>query len=198
MIDEVIEPALTAWVEASPNAAEAELREERAQVVFGLGGVPWDGVRVLERYELLYEVGLLAESPAAAGRRHWRHRCRCKATTAASWPRRSAGCGASSPTARSCSSCCPPRSRCSPLQRLVEALSGVRLHKQNFRRLVEGAGLVEGTGPAGSQRRSPGRAVPLPSRRAAGASTARRRHALDPQLMPQGGAPPEPASFGST
>ncbi len=32
------------------------------------------------------------------------------------------------------------------LQRLVEALSGVRLHKQNFRRLVEGAGLVEGTG----------------------------------------------------
>jgi len=32
------------------------------------------------------------------------------------------------------------------LQSLVEALSGVRLHKQNFRRLVESGGLVEGTG----------------------------------------------------
>jgi hypothetical protein len=32
------------------------------------------------------------------------------------------------------------------LQRTVEALSGRRLHKQNFRRLVETAGLVEGTG----------------------------------------------------
>jgi len=32
------------------------------------------------------------------------------------------------------------------LQRIVEALSGVRLHKQNFRRLVEQQGLVEETG----------------------------------------------------
>ena len=32
------------------------------------------------------------------------------------------------------------------LQRLVEALAGVRLHKQNFRRLVDSQGLVEGTG----------------------------------------------------
>ena len=32
------------------------------------------------------------------------------------------------------------------LQRTVEALAGVRLHKQNFRRLVERNRLVEGTG----------------------------------------------------
>ena len=32
------------------------------------------------------------------------------------------------------------------LQRTVEALVGVRLHKQNFRRLVERGRLVEGTG----------------------------------------------------
>ena len=31
------------------------------------------------------------------------------------------------------------------LQRTVEAISGTRLHKQNFRRLVEDQGLVEGT-----------------------------------------------------
>jgi hypothetical protein len=32
------------------------------------------------------------------------------------------------------------------LQRVVEALAGLRLHKQNFRRLVDRAGLVEGVG----------------------------------------------------
>jgi hypothetical protein len=32
------------------------------------------------------------------------------------------------------------------LQRTVEALSGIHLHKQNFRRLVAEQGLVEGTG----------------------------------------------------
>jgi hypothetical protein len=32
------------------------------------------------------------------------------------------------------------------LQRTVEAISGVHLHKQNFRRLVETNGLVERTG----------------------------------------------------
>jgi hypothetical protein len=36
------------------------------------------------------------------------------------------------------------------LQRSVEALAGLRLHKQNFRRLVEQQGLVEETGDMSS------------------------------------------------
>ena len=40
----------------------------------------------------------------------------------------------------------PPSFTLLQLQRTVEALSGVRLHKQNFRRLVERQGLVEETG----------------------------------------------------
>jgi hypothetical protein len=40
----------------------------------------------------------------------------------------------------------PPSFTLLQLQRTVEALSGVRLHKQNFRRLVEQQGLVEETG----------------------------------------------------
>ena len=40
----------------------------------------------------------------------------------------------------------PPTFTLLQLQRVVEALAGVRLHKQNFRRLVEGGGLVEPTG----------------------------------------------------
>jgi hypothetical protein len=40
----------------------------------------------------------------------------------------------------------PPEFTLLELQHTVEALSGIRLHKQNFRRLVESQGLVEGTG----------------------------------------------------
>ena len=32
------------------------------------------------------------------------------------------------------------------LQRTLEALAGAQVHKQNFRRMIESAGLVEGTG----------------------------------------------------
>ena len=39
------------------------------------------------------------------------------------------------------------------LQRTVEAISGRHLHKQNFRRLVEGAALVEPTGQTAPQKR---------------------------------------------
>jgi hypothetical protein len=40
----------------------------------------------------------------------------------------------------------PPGFTLLQLQRTVEALAGVRLHKQNFRRLVAQQGLVEETG----------------------------------------------------
>jgi hypothetical protein len=40
----------------------------------------------------------------------------------------------------------PPTFTLLQLQRTVEALAGVRLHKPNFRRLVERQGLVEETG----------------------------------------------------
>ena len=40
----------------------------------------------------------------------------------------------------------PPTFTLLRLQRVVEALAGAKLHKQNFRRLVEKGGLVEGTG----------------------------------------------------
>ncbi len=40
----------------------------------------------------------------------------------------------------------PPEFTLLQLQRVVEALAGVPLHKQNFRRLMETGGLVDGTG----------------------------------------------------
>ncbi len=144
VVDAVIAPALDAWVEAAGDERERAQREERAHVVFGLGGPPWDGVRVLERYELLYEVGLLAESPVRAEvvvpsvALQLDHR-RMVATALG----RLRGKLTYRPVVFEL---LPTTFTLFQLQRLVEALSGVRLHKQNFRRLVEGAGLVEGTG----------------------------------------------------
>lgn len=157
VLDEVIAPALASWASSggAPGVAGAERtadgpdgrleREERAQVAFGLGGAPWDGVRALERYELLYEVGLLAESPRwregqpTLGRPMVADHRRIVATALA----RVRG----KLTYRPVVFELLPRSfTLSQLQRLVEALAGLKLHKQNFRRLVESAGLVEGTG----------------------------------------------------
>jgi hypothetical protein len=57
-------PALEAWAESEPGRRES--RSERLEINFGLGGARWDGDRVLERYELLWEAGLVPESGAAA------------------------------------------------------------------------------------------------------------------------------------
>ena len=59
------------------------------------------------------------------------------------------------------------------LQRTVEAISGRRLHKQNFRRLVEagGAGRADRR-DVDRDRRAAGGAVPLPPRGGAGAALA--------------------------
>ena len=47
----------------------------------------------------------------------------------------------------------PPSFTLLELQRTVEALAGLKLHKQNFRRLVAEQGLVEGTGKFSSPAR---------------------------------------------
>ena len=59
----------------------------------------------------------------------------------------------------------PPDFTLGQLQRAVEALAGRPLHKQNFRRLVEQQGLVEETGAIDHRHRRPaGQALPLPPR----------------------------------
>ncbi len=62
VLSEAIEPALERWIEGAPDAAARRDRRERADIAFGLRGVGWDGDRVLERYELLYEAGLVEEA----------------------------------------------------------------------------------------------------------------------------------------
>jgi hypothetical protein len=161
LIDDVIAGCCRAWAEVGADGVERLQRQERAQIVFGLEGTPWDGVRVLERYELLYELGLLAESarrPDGADGpvdgRPLEHRPvadlpvsqaleldhRRMAATALG---RLRGKLTYRPVVFEL---LPTVFTLLQLQRLVEALAGVRLHKQNFRRLVDSQGLVEGTG----------------------------------------------------
>lgn len=133
-----LRPFLDRW------AVDDTERVERVQVAFG---PPWDGIRVLERYELLYEADLVAEyaidhgvRPTASAGVTMRFDHRRIAAVALA---RLRGKLTYRPVVFEL---LPSRFTLLELQRTVEALAGVRLHKQNFRRLVERSGLVEGTG----------------------------------------------------
>ncbi|HEV8577839.1 MAG TPA: NUDIX domain-containing protein [Thermoanaerobaculia bacterium] len=165
-IDRFVAPALDAWVGSAGDALLRRERRQRADIVFGLGGVGWDGERVLERYELLYEAYLVPEA--------WRDRDEtCGATeerlpAPSQKPELLPGRPMALDHRRILATALgrlrgklkyrpvvfellPPTFTLLQLQRVVEALAGVRLHKQNFRRLVENAGLVEGTGQQDAQ-----------------------------------------------
>lgn len=150
-----IEPRLRQWADSPAPAsspARPVARRDRVRMCFGLDGAAWDEEKVLERFELLYEAGLAAES-ARDGRvseiawgdtvrfgtpMHFDHR-RVLATaigrTRAKIKYRPV-----------IFELMPDEFTLYELQRTVEAILGPHLHKQNFRRLVESAGLVEPTG----------------------------------------------------
>ncbi len=141
LIDDVLVPALEQWVAGAAN------RRERADIAFGLSGSPWAGARVLDRYELLYEVGLVDEKEADSGDRV----VAGVGTPMLSDHRRMVATGLSRLRGKLAYrpvvfELLPSNFTLNQLQRIVEALAGVRLHKPNFRRLVERGGLVEGTG----------------------------------------------------
>jgi hypothetical protein len=144
----VIAPALKSWVMEAESGADQQRRAERAGVVFGLDETPWDPVRVLDRYELLYHLGLIEEarrgdsgesSPVLPGDPMVLDHRRIAASALS----RLRGKLSYRPVVFEL---LPETFTLLTLQKLVEALNGVRLHKQNFRRLVERGGLVEGTG----------------------------------------------------
>lgn len=139
ILEDQVRPALARWAAQDPQ------RQERLAVTFG---PPWDGIKVLERYELLYGAGLVAEQAIDAGRppdpegvgRHLRFDHRRIAATALG---RLRGKLTYRPVVFEL---LPERFTLLELQRTVEALAGTAMHKQNFRRMIERSGLVEGTG----------------------------------------------------
>lgn len=156
VLDSAILPALSRWTAEAPEAGTGRdlPRLARARLCFGIDGPPWDEEKVLDRYELLYEAGLVEEArrdgrPAALAREHsprlgepMRDDHRRILATAMGRVR------AKLKYRPVVFEMMPPRFTLTALQQTVEAVAGRKLHKQNFRRLVESAALVEPTGDA--------------------------------------------------
>ena len=181
-------PRLEVWISDADREETRQARFERCCTTFGMGEGAWDDYRVLERFELLYQLGLVAEAHVDAG-------LRMKAGVEVRYPPWAIGpAGAQGSTQESSvrdssGSDGSGRGDSGPglglrmahdhrrilatalgrlrgklryrplvfdlldetftlleLQRVVESLAGIPLHKGNFRRLVEKGRLVEGTG----------------------------------------------------
>lgn len=154
-LDSLIAPRLAEWSTKTRAQAARRNREERINVTFGnSGATEMDAVLTLERLELLYDAGILAESG--------RDQCAidgkqvAAATTNIGIPMisdhrrvlatalgRIRGKLAYRPVVFEL---LPGEFTLLQLQQVAEALSGTLLHKQNFRRLVMNADLVEAIG----------------------------------------------------
>ena len=154
IIDRDIAPRLGEWAAtpAEPSGKRGLTRLDRATMLFALDGRPFDEEKVLERYELLYEAGLLEEArrDGRAAATLWVARPRLGRTMQFDHRRilatalgRLRGKLKYRPLVFEL---LPEHFTLTSLQQKVEAISGNHLHKQNFRRLVESTGLVEATG----------------------------------------------------
>ena len=154
ILDSAILPLLKDWAagKQQPEAGRALGRQERLRLCFGIDGSPWDEEKALDRYELLYEAGLVEEAkrdgreaalaretlPPLGESMRFDHR-RILATAIARLR-------AKLKYRPVIFELMPAEFTLTELQLTVEAISGRHLHKQNFRRLVETGALVEPTG----------------------------------------------------
>jgi hypothetical protein len=147
-------PLLNAWSgKSGPSSAD---RRARLHLAFGRGG-DWDEEKVLDRYELMYEAGLLEEArrdgrEAALARGNVPHLGRSmrfdhRRILATAMGRLRAKLKYRPVVFE----LMPETFTLTELQRTVEAISGRHLHKQNFRRLVEAGELVEPTGATSTE-----------------------------------------------
>lgn len=164
LLNEYIEPQLLSWIADTPDPHERELRQQQVALAYGLSGYSWNEDLVLQRYELLYEAGLVPEAlrdevlfdpdqePFFDETRwfddHARHLLgppmrfdhrRIMATAMARLR-------AKIKYRPVVFELMPEEFTLLQLQQAVEALAGRVLHKQNFRRQIEQQELVEETG----------------------------------------------------
>ncbi len=147
LISGALAPNLRAWADGASEAATRCERWRRAAIAFGLEGCRWNEELVLRRYELLFEANLVVESDRqthslareAAGRSMDGDHRRILATGIARLRAKIKY----NPVVFELM---PATFTLSQLQRCVEALAGLLVHKPNFRRLIEQQDLVEETG----------------------------------------------------
>lgn len=156
IIDQMILPALTQWLTRDGHSHRADA----VGLAFGVDAV-WDEELVLERYELLYEAGLVPEA----------HRDG-RAPIAPILPAEASGLSLQLDHRRILATAIgrlrgkvkyrpvifdlmPDSFTLGQLQQTTEAVLGAGLHKQNFRRLVERSKLIESTGKISRARGRP-------------------------------------------
>ncbi len=149
LIAQHIEPGLAKWVAATKDKARKARRQERVRVCFGLEGARWNDEQVLERFELLYEAGLVGEALRDQGLT--RTGSRPLGPTMRFDHRRVLATAISRLRAKIkyrpvIFELMDEGFTLTELQKTVEAIAGSSLHKQNFRRLLDQTGLVEPTG----------------------------------------------------
>jgi len=166
MLDEIIIPHLLEWA-AHPARINRVIRGldplSRIRISFGLEESGWDDELVLERYEMMYAAGLLQEA-VTDGRITHENANIIPSVTMIHDHRRILATAIA--RLRSKLKYRPVIFELMPevftlfdLQQNVESIFGRHVHKQNFRRLVENAELVEPTGA--SQRSTGGRPAAL-------------------------------------
>lgn len=149
ILDALILPRLRAWAEERAVDDGRMPRRERVRLLFQAEGKRLDDERALERYECLYEAGLVYES------RRDRSPDACEGDPLGQPMqfdhRRILATAMSRLRAKMkyrpvIFELMPERFTLTELQRAAEAISGRDLHKQNFRRVVETSGVIEATG----------------------------------------------------
>lgn len=156
MVDAVIRPALETWAGSAPTDPLRNMRRDRVRVCFSDEAMGWDDEKILERYELLYEAELVSEGVSGDASAPVPSDPAPSDTVLIGMPMRF--------DHRRILATAMGRLRGKlkyrpvifelmldsftllELQRTIEAIAGVHLHKQNFRRLVSSSGLVENTG----------------------------------------------------
>lgn len=160
VLERSILPGLDRWADQPEDPLSCARRRERAQIVFGLHGAPWDRNRVLDRYELLYEASLVDEAvrdadagaqPGTPGGSPLHRSAEMLGRSMALDHRRIVATALERMRGKLSYrpvvfELLPDSFTLLQLQRVVEALVGERIHKQNFRRLVEQSRMVERTG----------------------------------------------------
>ncbi|HEV2548509.1 MAG TPA: hypothetical protein VGU20_14305 [Stellaceae bacterium] len=151
IIARVIVPALKRWAADANDVAGRRERGQRIVINFAASDREWNEELVLQRYELLYEAGLVPEAT----------RRRLVANPVPGRPmrhdhRRILATGLARLRAKIkyrpvVFELMPESFTLLQLQRAVEALAGRRLHKQNFRRLIDQQHLVEETGEVSTE-----------------------------------------------
>lgn len=143
---DAITEGLRRWVQTEPS--RREYRQRRVDFAFGLDGARWNEDLTLQRYELMYEAGLASEAGAGSepgiGRRMFADHRRILATGIARLR-------AKIKYRPVVFELMPESFTLLQLQRTVEALAGLPLHKPNFRRLIDQQELIEETGGVASE-----------------------------------------------